>query len=112
MMRKFVEIRSYNIEPGTLAQFDQLVRQKLLPLLQKRDIEVIAFGPSLHDDASYFVMRAYASLAARAVSQDTMYASEEWKLGPREALLDLIENYTSVVIEMDAATIQALRTPT
>ena len=108
-MRKFVEIRSYNLEPGTRAQFHQLVQQQLLPLLHKRGIDVVAHGPSLHDEASYFVMRAYASLAERAASQDTMYASAEWKDGPREAILDLIENYTSFVIEMDEVTIQALR---
>jgi hypothetical protein len=53
-------------------------------------------------------MRAYASLEDRQQSQDAFYGSDEWKLGPREPILALIENYTSIVIEMEEATVSAL----
>ena len=109
-MRKFVEIRSYSIEPGCRDAFHQLVRARLIPFLEQRDVDVVAYQPSPHDDCSYYILRAYDSLAHRSDSQDTMYASDAWKDGPREDILSYIDYYTSVVIEMDEATVQALRT--
>lgn len=108
-MRKFVEIRSYSIEPGSRDAFHQAVKAQLIPFLEQRGIDVVAYRPSLHDDCSYYVIRAYESLAQRSDSQDTMYASDEWKDGPREDILSFIDYYTSVVIEMDEAMVQALR---
>ena len=35
--------------------------------------------------------------------------SDEWRQGPREAILSLIETYTEVVLEMDEATVDGLR---
>ncbi|MEC5215096.1 hypothetical protein RCH09_000026 [Actimicrobium sp. GrIS 1.19] len=109
-MSRFVEIRAYNLECGTRDEFHQLMLTQSLPLLRKWQVDVVACGPSPHDSDSYYLLRAYDSLAHRTRSQDAFYASDEWKFGPREAVLAPIDNYTSVVIEMDAATIAALRT--
>ena len=109
-MGKFVEIRSYSIEPGSRERFHQVVQTLLIPFLEQRGIDVVAYRPSPHDDCSYYVIRAYDSLAHRSESQDAMYASDAWKDGPREDILSFIDYYTSVVIEMDEATVQALRT--
>jgi hypothetical protein len=54
-------------------------------------------------------MRSYASLEDRQQSQDAFYGSDEWRLGPREAILALIDAHTSVVIEVDEATLRGLR---
>jgi hypothetical protein len=35
--------------------------------------------------------------------------SDEWRQGPREAIVSRIESMTSVVIEMDEATVDGLR---
>lgn len=108
-MTQFVEIRSYNLKPGTRDAFHRRVLDAAMPMLLRWKIDVVAFGPSPHDDSSYYLIRAYESLAARAASQDAFYGSDEWRNGPREAIVDLIENYTSVVIEMEEATIAGLR---
>ncbi|GAA4022420.1 NIPSNAP family protein [Actimicrobium antarcticum] len=108
-MRKFIEIRSYSIEPGTRNEFDLRLREQMLPLLAQRGIDVVACRASLHDETSYYLIRAYDSLAHRAQSQESMFDHPEWKEGPREAILSLVDSYTSVVIEMDEVTIQALR---
>ena len=65
--------------------------------------------PLFHDADSYFLIRAYDSLEDRQQSQDRFYGSEEWRQGPREPILVLIESYTSVGLEMDEATVQGLR---
>ena len=41
--------------------------------------------------------------------EDAYYASEDWRQGPREAMVALIENYTDVVLELDDVAVQALR---
>ena len=108
-MKKLVEIRSYNLRPGTRDQFHRLVLERSYPMLQRWGVDVVAFGPSLHDTDSYYLMRAYADLADRQASQDAFYGSSEWREGPREAIVSLIDSYTSVVVEMDEETIQRLR---
>jgi hypothetical protein len=37
------------------------------------------------------------------------YGNDEWRQGPRNAILSRIESMTSVVIVMDEATVDALR---
>ena len=108
-MRKFVEIRSYSVEPGSRDEFHRVIKTRLIPFLEQHGIDVMAYQPSPHDDCSYTILRAYDSLAHRSDSQDAIYASDAWKNGPREEILSFIDYYTSVVIEMDEATVQALR---
>ena len=108
-MNRFVEIRSYNLKPGRRAEFHRLVVDQSMPMLQRWKVDVVAFGPSLHDAASYFLIRAYASLEDLERSQDDFYGSDEWRAGPRQAIVDCIESDTSVVIEMDPETIDRLR---
>lgn len=108
-MRKCVEIRSYNLKPGTRERFHELFVGEALPMLRRWHVDVVAGGPSPHDETSYYLIRAYPSLAGRQQSQDAFYGSDEWRQGPREAVLELIESYTSIVLELDDATIDALR---
>lgn len=106
---RVVEIRSYNLKPGTRNHFHELFVREALPLLQRWKVDVVAYGPSLHDDNSYFLMRAYSSIDNRQKSEDAFYESDEWWLGPREAILANIESYTTIVIRVDEATLRGLR---
>lgn len=108
-MNHFVEIRSYTLKPGTRAEFHRLFVEKSLPLLQRWNLDVVAYGPSLHDENSYYLMRRFDSLPHRDESENAFYGSDEWRQGPREAILALIENYTEVVLELDEDTLQGLR---
>lgn len=108
-MSHFVEIRSYNLKPGVRERLHQMMLEQALPMLERWSVDVVAYGPSPHDQDSYYLIRAYPSLAAREQSQDAFYGSDEWRSGPREPILALIESYTSVVLELDDATLQGLR---
>lgn len=108
-MNRILEIRSYNLKPGTRARFHALVNEQSLPMLKRWGVDVVAYGPSPHDEGSYFLMRSYASLEDRQQSQDAFYSSAEWREGPREAIISLIDSDTSIVIEVDEATLQGLR---
>ena len=106
---KLIEIRSYRLKPHTRNQFHRLFIEEALPLLKRWNVDVVTYGPSLHDEDSYYLIRCYDSLAHRQQSEDAFYGSDAWKQGPRQSILDLIENYTEIVVQLDAATVQGLR---
>ena len=109
-MNNFIEIRSYSLKPGTREEFHRLFLEEALPMLKRWNVDVAAYGPSLHDENSYYLMRRYDSLAQRQESEDAFYGSDEWRQGPRKAILALIENYTEIVLALDEVTVQGLRT--
>jgi hypothetical protein len=106
---RVVEIRSYNLKPGTRDRFHSLFVSQALPMLKRWNVDVVSYGPSPHDANSYFLMREYPSLEERRKSEDAFYGSEEWTKGPREAILACIESYATIVIPVDAATLHGLR---
>ena len=108
-MNRFVEIRSYNLKPGTRREFHRLFLEKAFPMLRRWNVDVVAYGSSPHDENSYYLIRCYDSLAHREQSEAAFYGSDEWRQGPREAIIALIENYTEIVLELDEVTVQGLR---
>jgi hypothetical protein len=95
---RVIEVRSYRLEPGTGAEFHRLVVEESMPMLERWGVEVIAFGPSIDDEDLYVLIRGYASLDELRASQDAFYGSDEWREGPREAIVSLIESDISVVM--------------
>ena len=108
-MSHAVEIRSYNLKPGTRAALHALMTTQALPMLRRWKIDVLACGSSPHDEDSYYLIRAYRDLEDRQRSQDAFYGSDEWRNGLRTAILALIDTYTSVVLTLDADAVEALR---
>ena len=51
-MNHILEIRSYQLKPGTREEFHRLFLQAALPMLQRWNVDVVAYGPSLHDPDS------------------------------------------------------------
>ena len=107
-MNHVIEIRTLTLKPGTRQEFQRLYIEKALPLLKRWNFDVVAHGPSLHDENTYYVIRRYDSLAQRQEMEDAYYDSGDWRKGPREALLALIESYVDAVFELDEATLQGL----
>lgn len=108
-MNHYVEIRSYNLKPGTRDEFHRLFIEEAFPLLKRWNVDVVAYSPSLHDENSYYLMRRFDNLAHREQSENAFYSSDEWRQGPREAIVSLIESYTEVVLELDESTLEGLR---
>jgi ketosteroid isomerase-like protein len=107
--KRVVEIRSYNLKPGTRERFHQRFLSEALPMLKRFRVDVVGYGPSLHDADSYYLIRSFPGIEERQRSEDEFYGSEEWKQGPREAVLADIESYTTVVVRLDDATLAGLR---
>ena len=108
-MNHFLEIRSYNLKPDSRGEFHRLFMEEAMPLLKRWNVDVVSYGPSLHDENSYYLMRRYDSLDQREESENAFYGSDEWRQGPREAIIALIENYTEIVLELNEVTVQGLR---
>src|SRR5918994_1286821 len=104
-----VEIRSYNLKPGARDQFHQVFEREALPMLRRWKVDVVAYGPSLHDNESYFLIRGFPGVEERQRSEDAFYSSDEWRQGPREAVLAAIISYTTIVVRVDESTLNALR---
>jgi hypothetical protein len=108
-MNSFIEIRTLTLKPNSREEFHHLYIKKALPLLKRWNFDVVRHGPSLHDENMYYVIRRFDSLAQREQMEDAYYASDDWRKGPREAMLALIENYMDVVLEVDEVAVQGLR---
>ena len=105
-MTGVVEVRTYKLLPGTGGEFHRTVIDEVMPLLERWGTKVVGFGPSLDDADLYFLLRVYESVEDLQVSQDEFYGSDEWRNGPREAIVSRIESSISVVVpagDLDAS---------
>jgi hypothetical protein len=109
---RFLEIRTYKLRPGTRAEFDRTFREGALPLLARHGITVVGYGPSVHDDLGYYLMRAYPSLERRQELLDRFYNSEEWVQNYDAPVMALIDQYSTVVIPATAELVAQLEAAT
>lgn len=107
-MTKVVEIRTYQLRAGSGPAFDHVFVDEVLPMLQRWGVDVVAFGPSRDDGGSYYLIRSYASLGELKRSQDAFYRSDEWRDGPREAVVSRIASSISVVLPASTVQFQSL----
>ena len=96
-----IEILTLNLRPGTRDNFHQLYLAESLPLQKKWKIEVVAHGPSLHDENSYYAIRSFESLEDRQKKEDAFYSSDDWQKGPRTAMLALVENLATIIVSAE-----------
>jgi hypothetical protein len=108
-MNRLVEIRSYKLKPASRERFHELVVTKSLPLLRAWRTEVVAYGPSLDDGDGYFLIRAYDNLEHLQASQQAFYASDDWRKGPRQSIIDLIETDWNAVLWPTPEAVEAIR---
>lgn len=104
-----IEIRSYQLVPGSRDRFHQLIIERSLPLMRNLGMDVVDLGPSLHDADSYFLIRAFDDMDTLEAEQTAFYTSPAWREGPRAAIVELIASDRNVVVEMSAERITALR---
>jgi NIPSNAP len=96
-----IEILTLDIKPGRRDEFHQVYVTQALPLLKKWNFAVVAYGPSLHDANSYYVIRRFKSLEEREKSENAYYGSDDWKGGPREKIFELVDHFAYAVVSED-----------
>lgn len=96
-----IEIRIYKLKKGTSREYKKVFTQESLPLMKRWNVNVIAYGFSLDDEETFYLIRGYKDLVDRQQSQDAFYGSDEWKLGPRETIIACIESHNVMIVEAD-----------
>ena len=108
-MKRLVEIRAYQLQPGAAVAFHDAVVTRAVPMLREWGTDVVAFGPSQHEADTYYLIRAYADLADRQARQDAFYGSSAWRDGPRESIVGQLQSYLNTVLWLPPAAVDALR---
>jgi ketosteroid isomerase-like protein len=93
-----IEILTLDIKPGRRDQFHNVYVTQSVPLLKKWNFNLVAYGPSLHDANSYYVIRRFKSLEDREKSEDAFYHSDDWKQGPRDAIFALVDHFAYAIV--------------
>lgn len=96
-----LEIRTYQLKPGSGREFLRVFRAEALPLLDKYGLRVVDCDLSLHDPDEAYLIRCFDSLEQRDEQETAFYSSDDWRNGPREAVLSHIETYHTVVVPAD-----------
>ena len=108
-MKRLIEIRSYKLKPGAAAKFHDVVVEQAMPMLLRWKLDVVAFGPSQHEPDSYFLVRAFDDMDDLRAQQAAFYGSEEWKTGPRAAVIGEIESFLNTVLWLSQDAIEDMR---
>lgn len=108
---RILEVRTYRVVPGQLEEFGRRVAA-VVPMLERHGVEVVGHGPSVVPDEGdhYVLARAFASLAERDAQEAAFYGGDDWRSGPRDGILELIESYHTVVLRATDDAIRALAT--
>ncbi len=69
---------------------------------------VVGFGPSLHDEDSYYLIRAFVDEEERRRSLASLYESEEWLQNYDERVMGLIDSYQTAVITAPSEAVDRL----
>jgi hypothetical protein len=98
-----LDLRTYKLKPGAGQQFAQILADDALPMLERFGIDVAAYGPSLDDADTYYLVRSFASTAERNERLDAFYGSEEWQTKHRERVLPLLDSFHVLLLTAPAA---------
>jgi len=99
--QKVFEILTLDIKPGRRDEFHKVYVTQSVPLLKKWKFDLVAYGPSLHDANSYYVIRRFKSLEDREKSEEAFYSSDDWKSGPRDAIMGLVDHFAYAVVSTE-----------
>jgi hypothetical protein len=100
MSEPVLDLRTYRLVPDGRDVFDRILRNEVLPMLESRGIDVVAYGPSLRDEQHYYLARAFPSEEERDRNLATFYGSEEWKRDYAETVNSIVESFHHLVIPL------------
>jgi hypothetical protein len=92
-----LDVRLYRIRSGRRQEFHTLVHDQTIPLARSHGHLVVDFGPSAHDEDTYYLIRAFPGDEARRAALDDLYGSEEWLRNYDERVMGFIESYQTAV---------------
>jgi hypothetical protein len=93
-----LDVRTYKLKPGTGALFARIFTDEALPMLERFGIDVVAYGSSLDDVDTYYLVRSFASVAERNARLGAFYGSDEWRRNMDERVLALIDSFHKLLL--------------
>jgi hypothetical protein len=108
MKDRIIEILQYTLKKGSGEEFHQIMREVSVPLHARNGIDVVAYGNSLHDADSYYLIRAFDNEEQMKSVLEDFYASAGWR-SPREAIISRIELSLKSVLSLPQSGIDGLR---
>ena len=106
---RVLELRIVRLRHGRRNEFAVRFHDQLLPILRSHGMEIIHYGPSLHDEDSFFLIRAWPSVAERQETLDTMYGGVDWLMNQEQVFLDMIDSMDTCVLNADEWLIGAMK---
>jgi hypothetical protein len=89
-----LDVRLYQIRSGKRDEFHVLVRDGTIPLAHRYGHVVKDFGPSSHDEDTYYLIRAFTHRTKRVATHPRISkGSEEWS----RDFMTYIESYHTAV---------------
>ena len=107
---RVVDIRTYRTVAGKRDELLRIMTDGSVPMLRRFGIDVVAFGPSVHDEEHSFLIRSFASVAERDEQLERFYGSDEWLTTCNEPVMALLDSYHVVVVEASLDVVAALAT--
>ena len=105
---KLIEVRTYKLMPGCAERFVDAV-QDVLPMVRASGMDVVAFGRSDHEHESFYLIRAFDSRKQLVAQQEAFYGSSAWREGPRQGLVDCLDDYLNTLLWLPEDAVEALR---
>jgi len=103
-----LDVRLYRIRPGMRDEFHDMVRDETIPLARRHGHLVVDFGPSAHDDETYYLIRAFPDDETRRRALDDLYGSEEWLRDYDNRVMEYIVSYQTAVIPSTSEVVDEL----
>jgi hypothetical protein len=103
-----LDVRLYRIRPGMRDEFHDLARDETIPLARRHGHVVVDFGPSSHDEETYYLIRAFPDDATRRRALEDLYGSDEWLRDYAERVIGYIESYQTAVIPSTSDVVEGL----
>lgn len=102
---RLLELRLFTVHPGTREEFDRVSREGTVPLMREIGIDVVACGPSLYDEDTYYLLRAFDDEKQRVELGASLYEHAEWARYD-EPVGAMMAAYSTVVFPMSAEAIK------
>ena len=107
--KQVVEIKTLRIHHGQRDAYHAYMLDSLERVYEAQGIQYIYYGPSLHGEDSYFVVRAHPTVADRAEKLDAVYGGSDWLMTHEEKVLPMVESMNTAVFAADDQLIAALK---
>jgi len=96
-----VEVRTYTIKPGLRQRFIHLWEKRTRPLQQSLGMGVVGPYLDLENPDRFVWLRTFPSMEERERMKRTLYESDEWTGELEAMIMPMLEEFTSVLTEID-----------